>query len=203
MRPESLSELQLDAIREMGSIGAGHAATALAQITGRPVDIDVPEIRLIPVADVPHALGGPEALVGAVFSRLLGDVEGSVLFLATREALLGLVDLLHSRPVGSTTSLGAAEESVIAQTGFVLVTAYLTAIGRLADLTILPSRPAFAFDMSGAVLDSIAAEVGMKADTAILVKITFSTEEERVDAVVLYMPDPDSLEVMLGKLGVV
>lgn len=203
MRPESLSPIQLDAIREMGSIGAGHAATALAQITGRPVDIEVPEIELVAVSDVPHSVGGPETLVGAVFSRLLGDVEGSVLFLAAREALLGLVDMLHNRPVGTTKSLGAAEESVITQTGFVLVTAYLTAIGRLADLTILPSRPAFAFDMSGAVLDSVAADVGMKTDTAILVKTAFSTEEERVEAVVLYMPDPDSLEVMLGKLGVV
>lgn len=203
MRPESLSPMQLDAIREMGSIGAGHAATALAQITGRAVDIDVPEIRLVPVAEVPHAVGGPETLVGAVFSRLLGDIEGSVLFLAQRDALLGLVDMLHNRPIGTTKSLGSAEESVITQTGFVLMTAYLTAIGRLADLTIIPSRPAFAFDMSGAVLDSVAADVGMKADTAILVETAFTTEEERVEAVVLYMPHPDSLEVMLGKLGVV
>ncbi|MBC7265777.1 MAG: chemotaxis protein CheC [Coriobacteriia bacterium] len=203
MRPDSLSDLQLDAIREMGSIGAGHAATALAQITGRPVAIDVPEIRLVPVTEVPGALGGPETLVGAVFSRLLGDVAGSVLFMGARDALLGLIDILHNRPVGSTKSLGPAEESIVTQTGFVLITAYLTAIGRLAELTILPSRPAFAFDMSGAVLDTVAADVGMKADTAILVQTTFSTEEDRIDAVVLYMPDPDSLEVMLGKLGVV
>ncbi|MCL4078474.1 chemotaxis protein CheC [Coriobacteriia bacterium Es71-Z0120] len=203
MRPEALSELQIDAIREMGSIGAGHAATALAQITGRPVGIEVPEVRLLPVIEVPRALGGPETLIGAVFSRLLGEVSGSVLFAGTRGALLGLVDLLHNRPIGSTKTLGSDEESIITQTGFVLITAYLTAIGRLADLTILPSRPAFAFDMSGAVLDAIAADVGMKADTAILVQTAFSTEEERVDAVVLYMPDPDSLEVVLGRLGVV
>lgn len=203
MRPESLSDLQLDAIREMGSIGAGHAATALAQVTGRAVEIEVPEVRLVPVTEVPGALGGPETLIGAVFSRLLGDVAGSVLFVGARDALLGLVDLLHNRPVGSTRSLGTSEESVITQTGYVLISAYLTAIGRLADLTILPSRPAFAFDMSGAVLDAVAADVGMKAETAILVQTAFSTEEERVDAVVLYMPDPDSLEVMLGKLGIV
>ncbi|MCX8006659.1 MAG: chemotaxis protein CheC [Coriobacteriia bacterium] len=203
MRPESLSDLQLDAIRELGNIGAGHAATALAQITGRPVGVEVPEVRLVPVVEVPQVLGGAETLVGAVFARLYGNVEGSVLFVGGREALLGLVDLLHNRPVGSTKSLGSAEESIIAQTGFVLITAYLTAIGRLTDLTVLPSKPMFAFDMTGAVLDSVAAEVGMKADTAVLVKTAFATEEERIDAVVLYMPDPDSLEVMLGKLGVV
>ena len=48
MRLEGLSELQLDALREVGSIGAGHAATALSQLVGMPVGVRNPEIDIIP-----------------------------------------------------------------------------------------------------------------------------------------------------------
>ncbi len=97
IRPDALSDLQIDALRELGSVGAGHAATALSQIVGTPVDISVPEARTVAVSEVPMIFDGPETLVGAVFSRLLGEVEGGLIFLAPRAALLVLVDLLRSR----------------------------------------------------------------------------------------------------------
>ncbi len=73
----------------------------------------------------------------------------------------------------------------------------------MADLTVLPSSPDFAFDMMGAVIDAITAEVGQKVDTAILIIARFKTEEAEMDAALFFLPDPDSLEVLLGRLGVV
>ena len=42
MNLDKLSEIQLDALRETGSIGAGHAATALSQLVGHGIQIDRP-----------------------------------------------------------------------------------------------------------------------------------------------------------------
>ena len=41
-----LKELQLDALREVANIGAGHAATALSQMTNRTIMIAVPEVNV-------------------------------------------------------------------------------------------------------------------------------------------------------------
>ena len=45
MNLDNLSEIQLDALRETGSIGAGHAATALSQLVGHGIQIDPETIR--------------------------------------------------------------------------------------------------------------------------------------------------------------
>jgi hypothetical protein len=43
----------------------------------------------------------------------------------------------------------------------------------------------------------------MTADSAILVMTRFRTEEVSIDAALFYLPDPDSLDVLLGRLGIV
>lgn len=203
MKPEHLSALQIDALRELGSIGAGHAATALSQLLDHPVEITVPEVKLVPVSDVPMLFGGPETLVGAVYTRLLGDISGGMLFIAPRDAMLTLVDLLRSREPGTTKSMNAEEEALATHTGSILISAYLSAIARMADLSLLPSLPAFAFDMMGAILEVATVDIGMKADTAVLVLTSFIDERAVVDAALFYIPAPDSLEVILGRLGIV
>lgn len=202
MDPARLSALQLDALTEVGSIGAGHAATALSQLLGTSIVIDVPTVRLLPVAEVPLMLGGPENLVGAVYCRLLGDLSGALLFILPRQDLLVLADLLRSREPGSSKSLGSAEEALVVHAASVLQSAYLAAVARLAELAVLPGPPQFAFDMMGAILEHLSVQVGMKADTAILVLTRFRSTEQVVDAALFYLPDPDSLDVLLGRLGI-
>lgn len=202
MRPEQLSELQLDALREVGSIGAGHAATALSQLVGQKVDLSVPQLQLVPIGEVPTVFGGPETLVAAVYNRLLGDLSGSILLAAPRGASLALVDMLRNRPPGTTKSFGRAEQGLMTHVATVLASAYLASIARLADLNLLPSSPSFALDMAGAILEAVTIDVGMRADCALLVVTRFFEEESPIDVHVFFMPDPESLEVLLGRLGV-
>lgn len=197
-----MNALQVDALRELGSIGAGHAATALSQLLDHPVEITVPEVKLVPVSEVPMVFGGPETLVGAVYCRILGDISGGMLFIAPRSAMLLLTDLLRNREPGAAKSMNAEEEALITHTASILISSYLSAVARMADLSLLPSSPSFAFDMMGALLEVATVDIGMKADTAILVLTSFMDEHAIVDAALFYMPDPDSLDVILGRLGI-
>lgn len=203
MRPEDLTPLQIDALRELGSIGAGHAATALSQLLDHPVGITVPEVKLVPVSDVPMVFGGPETLVGAVYARLLGEVSGGMLFIAPQGAMLTLIDLLRNREPGTTKSMNADEEALATHAASILISAYLAAVSRLTDLSVLPSPSAFAFDMMGAILQVATMEIGMQADTAVLVLTSFVDERAVVDAALFYLPAPESLDVILGRLGIV
>ncbi|HEX2167651.1 MAG TPA: chemotaxis protein CheC, partial [Longimicrobiales bacterium] len=72
----SLDPSQLDAMREIANIGAGHAATALSQMTDRVIMIDVPEVSIIPLEDVGTVTGEPDDVVAAVMMKVLGDVTG-------------------------------------------------------------------------------------------------------------------------------
>lgn len=201
MKPEQLTDMQLDALREVGSIGAGHAATALSQLVDHRVDLAVPQLQLVPIGQVPSIFGGPETLVAAVYTRLLGDLEGGMLLAAPRDSSLALVDMMRNRPVGSTKSFGRSEQALLTHVASILSSAYLASIGRLADLSLLPAPPSFALDMAGAILQAVTAEVGMKANSAILILTRFFEHESPVDMYLFFLPDPESLEVLLGRLG--
>lgn len=203
MRIEDLSDLQLDALREVGSIGAGHAATALSQLVDHRIDLEVPQLELLPIGAVPDVFGGPETLVGAVYDRMLGDLGGGLLFVAPRDSSLALVDLMRNRPVGTAKSFGSDEEAMITHVAAILAASYIASVARLADLNILPAKPSFALDMAGAILQVVTAETGMRAENALLLRTRFFNEETTVDAYMFFLPDPDSLDVLLGRLGVV
>ena len=55
-----LKELQFGALKEVANIGAGHAATALSQMTNKKIMISVPEVTVTPLEEVPEVLGHPE-----------------------------------------------------------------------------------------------------------------------------------------------
>ena len=201
MRLDKLTEMQIDALRETGSIGAGHAATALSQLVGHAITIDVPTLEVVGIGDVPNLFGGPEALVAAVHVRLLGDLGGSMLFMAERSAALALVDLLRAREVGSARSYGADEEALLTHVASLLMSAYLAAIGRLADVSMLPARPSSALDMAGALMQAVTSAAAMHSDLALLLRTRFHDADTAVDAFLFFLPDPEALELLLGRLG--
>ena len=74
-----LSDIQLDALREMGNIGAGNAATALSQLISETVDISVPSVKVVPLENVSFVLGGPEKIVYVVYLEVQREMNGTML----------------------------------------------------------------------------------------------------------------------------
>ena len=92
------TELQLDALRELANIASGNAATALSQMLGRPVDLSVPRVLAVPLADAVEACGRPEDTITGVVIPLEGDIEGIVLLLISSEGARRCADCSASRP---------------------------------------------------------------------------------------------------------
>src|SRR6266568_708487 len=97
-----LKALQLDALKEVANIGAGHAATALSQLTHRRIMISVPEINIARLEDVPGLIGDPQEVVAAVLMHMLGDLTGRTLLLFPEPVGRQLCDMLLKRPLGTT-----------------------------------------------------------------------------------------------------
>ena len=87
-----LNEYQLDALKEIGNIGSGNAATALSDMLDRSVSINVPVIRVLDYNDVVDSLGGPETILVGILLSLKGDVQGmEILTRAVTSASVALV----------------------------------------------------------------------------------------------------------------
>ena len=72
----TLSNLERDALREVANIGAGHAATALSQMTGRRIMISVPEVSVRRLEEVALLVGPPDTVIAGVLMHVMGDLTG-------------------------------------------------------------------------------------------------------------------------------
>src|SRR5438105_15229638 len=122
-----LKALQIDALREVANIGAGHAATALSQLTNRRIMISVPQINIARLEEVPDLLGDPQEVVAAVLMHMLGDLTGRTLPLFPEPVARKLCDRLLRRPSRTTTVFDALEQSCLKEAGNILSGAYMTA----------------------------------------------------------------------------
>jgi chemotaxis protein CheC len=80
----ALKERQLDALRETANIGAGHAATALSQMTNSTIMITVPTITIAALEDVPSQIEDGEEPIAAVLMHMMGDLTGRTLLVFPR-----------------------------------------------------------------------------------------------------------------------
>jgi chemotaxis protein CheC len=72
-----LSGMQLDILREIGNIGSGNAATALAQLLNAKIDMNVPQVNILPFAEVPDLVGGADLHVVGLFLVATGSAPAS------------------------------------------------------------------------------------------------------------------------------
>jgi chemotaxis protein CheC len=201
----SLKALQLDALREVANIGAGHAATALSQMIGRTIMISVPTINVSRLEEIPPQVAEPDEPVAAVLMHMLGDLTGRTLLVFPRRTAIRLAELLIRRPgVGATPEFSEMEQSAIKEAGNILSSAYMNALSDFMGMMLLPSPPSLAIDMSTAVLSTVYLQFGADRDVVICVESEFllTGVEERLAGFFLLLPDPASLQAILKAVRV-
>lgn len=198
MAYENLTPLQLDAIREVGNIGTGNAATALSQLINKKVEITVPSINIVPFDEIFSRIGGDEVVVGVIV-RVLGDAPGNILFIFEKDVALNLIEQLTGEKEEYITDMGY---SVICEIGNIISSSYMNAISKFTNLLITPSVPAATYDMLGAILSTTFIESGQFDDMVLDIETMFLQDNLEISGHFYYVPMPGSLEKMLNALGV-
>ena len=80
-RYEDMNLQELDVMKEIGSIGTSHAATALSQLLQREVRITIPKVKILGYNGAVKRIGEEEEIVGATLVQMSGDLDGLMLFL--------------------------------------------------------------------------------------------------------------------------
>ncbi len=190
-----LKESQLDAMREVANIGAGHAATALSQMTNRTIMISVPRVNVRPLEEACDLVGKPDEVVAAILMHMMGDLTGRALLMFPQNAARTLCDFLLRRELGTTQAFGDMEKSCLKEVGNILASAYLNALSDFMGMMLVPSVPSLVIDLSGAVLTSAHLNFGQDRDYAFCVETSFrvSGDSEPLGGHFLLLPDMASL----------
>ncbi|MCG0274564.1 MAG: chemotaxis protein CheC [Thermosediminibacteraceae bacterium] len=196
------TEIELDALKEIGNIGAGNAATALSMLLAKKVKMKIPEVKVLPFDEVTKSVGGPEKVVTGVFFRVEGELAFNILFIMQPGDTLNLLRVIL-RESKENLELTPIEESALKEMGNIIASAFVAA---LADFTGLPLRvsvPCLAIDMAGAILSFPLSLYGYIGDTAFLIETEF---EEGLDDIKIHfflIPDDDkAFSALLNTTGV-
>lgn len=200
-----LGERELDALREVANIGAGHAATALSQMVDCRVMISVPKITVASLENLPNIHGNAEDDVAAVLMHMLGDLTGRTLLLLPKDNAQLLCDLLLRQEPGTTKSFEELQRSALKEAGNILAGAHMGALSDFMGMMLLPSVPSLVVDRAGVVLTTGQLGIGRSQDCVFCVETDFSFEQadQNLKGHFLLFPDESSLRAILEafKLG--
>jgi chemotaxis protein CheC len=204
MDARDLGPRQLDALKEVANIGAGHAATALSQMVNARIMVDIPEIKIVRLEDVGELLGEPDEVVSAVMMQLLGDVTGrTVQIFPWRTAVKLTSVLLQKNGAQRPADFGELEQSALKEVGNILVGAYINALSEFMGLMLIMSPPSIAIDTAQAVLTTSYLNFGGLQDYVFAVNTRLGMDENtELGAHFLLLPDEASLKVIMRALRV-
>ena len=198
-----LNSMELDTLREIGSMGTGNAATALSGMIGRRVRIEMPEVRIMGYNEAIDWIGGPEIITAGVLARMEGEINGIILCIEQAAFVGQVLTCVLGRSFQSFDDLEEMDISALREVGNIMISAYTNAMSGLINMKIRPSVPAFAVDMQGAIMAVPMAEFGGQSDYIMAIGTNFIFDDDRtVPCRLLMSPDVRSLNFLLRKLGV-
>ncbi|MEW9501282.1 chemotaxis protein CheC [Jeotgalibacillus marinus] len=204
---QEITLYHLDVLKEVGNIGAGHAATALSTLLGKTIDMKVPLVKIVSFDDMMEMAGGSENIVVSIFLRIEGEISGSMFFilpLPQAESFIRTMTQDESfsfdTPPYSEIGLSAMQEM-----GNILSGTYLSSLSDFTQLNLYPTVPALSVDMVGAIISYGLVELSQVSDQAIVIDTALfgeGHEGEGVTGQFFLLPDPDSFHVLFKSLGV-
>ena len=197
-----LSSLEIDTLREIGSIGTGTAATALSEMLNQRIRITLPEVRIMGYNEAIDWIGGPEAITAGVLVRISGQMNGIMLSVQPLVFVNLVLNSMLSEEIKDYEDLGEMERSALVEVGNIMISTFINALSDLAGITMEMTIPSLTVDMQGAILTVPMAEYGGQTDYLMTIGGNFVCNDKEVPCHLILSPDVRSLNFLLRKLGV-
>lgn len=200
----SLTKLQLDALREISSIGAGNAITALSQFVNKKIEMAPPEAIIATGKEVPRLITEEVAMITMIALEILGEVSGHTLVILEKKNALSLSDLLMGRkPDSVTITLSEFDISALKEVSSVMTGSYLKVLGDMINKTLKMTPPYFSSGAPSRISDFIIEHSIKEGEITVCLKSLFwiTGDNTKVFGYIIFIPSSSSLKVLLRLLG--
>ncbi len=195
-----LNDLQKDALKEVGNIGAGHAATALSQLLNTKINLSEPRIDVIKFRDLASRVGHENRMVAALHMYIRGEAPGQIVVLFDREQAIDFVSTFLKRVIGDIQVFDSINDSTLKEIGNIIAGSYLSAINNLTGQNVLPSVPTLSY---GTIQAAFRTLMSILPDQDVfLIESAFLDKEKEVSGQFILIPETGSLGPLLAVFGV-
>lgn len=199
---EDMNLQELDVMKEIGSIGTSHAATSLSKLLAKEIRISLPEISILGYEEATERIGNPEEIVAGVLVKMHGQINGLMLFLFNVEFANVISEKLIGGGFSDFTELDELGFSALVEVGNIIICSYVNAFAKLVGVDISLSVPSATVNMLGGILTVPIAEYGYETDKLMYFNANFMMDGQMLPGWLLMLPDIQSLNEILNKLGV-
>ena len=188
-----LNDSQKDALRELGNIGASHAATTLSTMLNTPIMLNVPEISIVELEEINQQI--PQDLSAMVIFTMEGQMAkaGYVILHVPQESVVQMTSIMLGLPVEADRALNEMDESAINEIGNIMVSAFLDGTAELLGIIMLPSPPRTIFDLPKNVFDLVIKESNILYDNVVFFKTELICDEHELNLNIFMLPNPPVL----------
>jgi chemotaxis protein CheC len=196
-----LNDNQKDALTELINIAFSRTAASLSELTGNRVELDVPEVSVLPIRDLSdglaHFVSGDVATVHQIFS---GSLAGDALLLMNHAGAATLVDILTGTQ-SPAVRLGASAKEVLTEVGNILLNACLGIFGDILKVHFSFTVPRLHLEALGHLLDSLV--IGKEGlHFALLVGAKFRLQDSEVTGCLVIVLGVASLDQLIKAIEV-
>ena len=195
-----LDQMSRDILKEIGNIGTGNAVTALSQMLMHPVDIAVPDLKILKYQEVCSLLDSADELQTGIMVGVGGEMEGMFLFLLSETFTMMVLNKILGEEEREFLNPGEMERSLICELGNIMCGSYINALASVMDLKLEVSVPDVCIDMGGAILSVPLSRFLRVSDDILMIDNLFHLGGESFLGRILFIPEPDSLDMMLRSL---
>lgn len=195
MHPIDTHEEAADALRELGNIAFSHAATALATLVNKRVDVSIPSVRVLEKRRAESELYGRNESFFIVSFRLAGDHTGIIAVLFPQQDAWALLEILLGRPLHEQ-ELNEEAESTLREIGNIMAGSALLAMYRMLGTRLIHSTPTFYRRSSS----QFGGDDIFAAPVVLVVEAEFSVEDRRARGTMII--SPSDVKPLLERLGV-
>lgn len=198
---DKLDEMQVDVLTEIGNIGSGNAATALATLLNTFVDIEIPNIHLVDFEDVSQFLGGPDKLALGLTITLDGDIEGMMLQIIQKEFAKKLINTFYEKEITSLDDITEMDLSVVREMGNITTAAYINSIAKMTNTFINITPPEDHIDTVGNILSIPAHNFDSLGRKVLYIDESFCISGTQIKGSMILILEYSSMNTLFEKLG--
>lgn len=198
-----LNLMQQSAVREMANIGLGHATTALATVTGKAFNMEIPNVETVAFENIPMMLGDPMATAVGISMPIEGEVDGFTAFIfpweSAQELWLALLGTVPESP-GEIDELTA---SAMLEIGNIVSSSFLNAISDMANVTMHATPPSVSVDFMASIAATVVNEAEMSESVALALETRlYGLEDCDITGFFLCIPSVEGLNKLFTNLGI-
>ena len=205
-----LTEIQRDALQEVGNIGAGNAANALAQMINKRVDINIPSVEMVELDDYANKISKKNEKLLVAWSNVVGKTRATVLTLFNIKDAIDITSIIVDdrdkkqidlrKKIDMASDFPELYHSAISELGHILGSHYVSAIGDLLGLRLMTEPPDISVDTGNQLFKILKEEIGLLKKLSLVITTNVIITDIKITGTFLFVPSLETLQELLDAL---